>query len=349
MHLSSGGPDENRGTECVIGTLVFGHDTSSTDIRAVSRMAPTTAHSTSLPKSPGLSLPRHHHAVSRGIAFAFAVALGWLAGCTAGPAASPTAPSAAPHIHGLELNPADGSLWAATHTGVVQLGVGAQRGRQGGGRQDIMGFAVAGPDLFLGSGHPDVRDAGPSRLGLISSMDRAVSWQPVSLSGEVDFHLLSASENTVYGWDADTGRVSYSADGGLGWRRGASLSATDLDIDPRNVTHVVAATPSGLQVSIDGAATFSLLSPQPPRTLVFVDHVVQAGGGGGFPWLVGLDPAGGVWGLANGQWSSTGNLPGPPAAFTALGPYRYVAAVGDAVLSCEDGGQTWQMLTRAVG
>lgn len=338
---------KSRGTECVIGTLVFGHDMSSTGIHAVVGHGPETAHGTSLPEVASLPIPRHRHLMTRGVAFA--VVLGGVAGCTASPVAWPTVASDPPHIHALELNPADGSLWAATHDGVVQVGVDAQRARQGGGRQDITGFAVAGPDLFLGGGHPDVRDAGPSRLGMISSTDRAVSWQPVSLGGEVDFHLLSASENTVYGWDADTGTVLHSANGGLGWRRGASLSITDLDIDPRDATHVVAATPSGLQRSIDGAATFSLVSPQPPRRLVFVDHVVQAGGGGGFPWLVGLDPAGGVWGLADGQWSSTGSLPGPPVAFTALGPYRYVAAVGDVVLTCEDGGQTWQVLTRAIG
>ena len=68
--------------------------------------------------------------------------------------------SAAPaivHVHGLGVNPADDAVIAATHTGAFRLPVDdGEPERIGDSFQDTMGFTVAGPDHFLGSGHPDV-------------------------------------------------------------------------------------------------------------------------------------------------------------------------------------------------
>src|SRR5918992_2246739 len=63
------------------------------------------------------------------------------------------------HVHGLGINPADGSLFIATHTGLFRVGRDSQRAVRVGDRfQDTMGFSVVGADRFLGSGHPDARD-----------------------------------------------------------------------------------------------------------------------------------------------------------------------------------------------
>jgi hypothetical protein len=73
-----------------------------------------------------------------------------------------------------------------------------------------MGFTIAAPDLFLGSGHPDARDlqAGtPPLLGLIRSKDAGKTWQSVSLLGEADFHVLRYLGNRIYGYDATNDRV----------------------------------------------------------------------------------------------------------------------------------------------
>lgn len=79
------------------------------------------------------------------------------------------------HVHGLGINPADGSLIVATHYGSFRIAPdGDDAERIGDSFQDTMGFTVAGPDHFLGSGHPDVAgmQAGqPGRLGLIESTD----------------------------------------------------------------------------------------------------------------------------------------------------------------------------------
>src|SRR5688500_4724072 len=79
------------------------------------------------------------------------------------------------HVHGLGINPADEALFIATHTGLYRAGKGERKARRvGDGLQDTMGFTIAGPNRFLGSGHPDARGIAqglPPHLGLIESRD----------------------------------------------------------------------------------------------------------------------------------------------------------------------------------
>jgi len=128
------------------------------------------------------------------------------------------------HVHGLGLDARDGALYIATHTGLYRLGRSAQSPvRVTERRQDTMGFTVAGPGRFLGSGHPDIdeaRDQGlPALLGLIESRDRGRSWEPVSLAGQADFHVLRFAGRRVYGYDVSRDRLLVSEDGGRSWRR----------------------------------------------------------------------------------------------------------------------------------
>jgi photosystem II stability/assembly factor-like uncharacterized protein len=205
-----------------------------------------------------------------------------------------------------------------------------------------MGFTIAGPDLFLGSGHPDPRETGPPHLGLISSTDRAQTWKSVALVGEADFHALSVAGSTVYWLDVTDGVLMRSDDNGENWQRGAELlDAADLDVDPDEALHVLAAPQRGLLESHDGG-----MSMQPPRPLVQIDHVDHPdyAGGDREPILAGVDATGGVWALASDGWAQTGLLPDPPAAFTVLGADRYLAATEDAVLRSEDAGGTWSTI-----
>ncbi len=69
------------------------------------------------------------------------------------PPASGAGDSGAEHIHGLGINPRDGSLMIATHSGLFRAAPSSRKaGRVGDRRQDTMGFTVVGPDRFLGSG-----------------------------------------------------------------------------------------------------------------------------------------------------------------------------------------------------
>lgn len=87
--------------------------------------------------------------------------------------------------------------------------------------QDTMGFSVAGASRFIGSGHPDLRQARrenlPPHLGLIESTDGRKTWTPISLLGEADFHVLRSTAN-VYGYDASNHRLLASADRGKTWQ-----------------------------------------------------------------------------------------------------------------------------------
>ncbi len=96
-----------------------------------------------------------------------------------------------------------------------------------------MGFTVVGPDHFLGSGHPDLRDDLPPLLGLIESRDAGETWKPISLLGEVDFHVLRVRDRRVVGYDATSGRVLRSGDRGRTWTAGHPPEPLyDVVVDP---------------------------------------------------------------------------------------------------------------------
>lgn len=146
----------------------------------------------------------------------------------------------------------------ATHHGTFRLGNGKGVDRVGESYQDTMGFTVAGPDRFLGSGHPDVqgaRQGQPARLGLVESTDAGVTWQRLSLSGEVDFHGLAFAHGRVYGWDATTGRFMVSTDR-RSWDTRSTQPLAGFAVDPDDPDRVVGAGPQALLDSTDGGRTW---------------------------------------------------------------------------------------------
>ena len=166
------------------------------------------------------------------------------------------------HIHGLGLNSADGALFIATHTGLFRAPSDALRSqRVGDSHQDTMGFAVIGPDHFLGSGHPDGRDDLPPFLGLIESRDAGRTWSPVSLQGEVDFHVLEAAGQRVYGYGSDFAtrepRFLASTDGGKHWRRlEAPEPLISLALSPEDPRTLFASGQRGLHRSADAGRSW---------------------------------------------------------------------------------------------
>lgn len=272
-----------------------------------------------------------------------------MAGCTS-PAhrddATPPVDIGFGHVHGLAVNQGDGNVYAATHTGVFELAAGGAV-RIADRYQDTMGFAAVGPDIFLGSGHPDLREPGPVQLGLVRSTDAARNWSPVSLQDRADFHALSAAGATVHGWNATSGRLMRSDDGGTSWQQGAAAQVADLDVDPLDPLRLVVATDAGLQESTDGGFILIPAAQQPPAPLVLVDHIEYAGGDGQ-PSLAGIDADGVVWALNSGAWIQAGSLPSPAQAFTVLGPDRYAAATESGVLISEDAGNTWTLVAASI-
>jgi hypothetical protein len=244
------------------------------------------------------------------------------------------------HVHGLGINPRDGSLYAATHTGLFIVRDG-NASRVADRYQDTMGFTVVGPDHFIASGHPDFQDpqllkAGrPPLLGLVESRDAGHSWEPTSLLGEVDFHVLEVAHGKVYGFDATGGRFMVSRDR-RSWQTRSTASLVDFAVSPVDGKFILAANERGLMRSVDGGRTWrpaggptvALLEWDRPEAL----------------WAVAGD--GQVWRSMNAgrTWERRGELGGPPEALLAQGGTLYAAVHEQGILSSADEGATWRVL-----
>ena len=286
------------------------------------------------------------------------VLLALLAGCGGGddrpedaqaPDAGPTIEDPGPiHVHGLGINPKDGALFVATHTGLFRAPEGDMTAKRVADRyQDTMGFTVVGPDRFLGSGHPDGREDLPPFLGLIRSADAGRSWQEISLMGKSDFHVLEASGSQVYGfgsnYETQEPEFLVSDDGGRSWdQRSPPGGMVSLAVAPDDTQQIVAAVQGGpaddgLYVSEDGGEGWrpltddlGLLAWTTNGSLFLVDArgVVSESGDGGE------------------SWEDTGDIGGQPAAFEAAGDDLYVALHDGTVKRSADGGRTWIVRSR---
>ena len=245
------------------------------------------------------------------------------------------------HVHGLGVNPTDDALFVATHTGTWRVAPGASEAKRvGDSHQDTMGFTVVGPNRFLGSGHPDVRDAReknlPPLLGLIESSDAGKTWKPVSLLGEADFHVLRAAGKRVYGFDATNSRLMVSRDGGRSWmQQQPPASLLDFVVDPGNPDHVVATSERGLHKSTDAGRTWRQLG----------DEVgLLAWPSGKRLYLV--DGTGAVY-ASNGEarrWRNVGAIGGQPAALLAGSETELYVALHDGTIKrSTDGGAHWRV------
>jgi hypothetical protein len=170
-------------------------------------------------------------------------------------------------VHGLGINPADGSLFVATHTGLFRVAKDARKAVRTADRyQDTMGFSIVGPNRFLGSGHPDARERElPPLLGLIESSDAGKTWTPISLLGDADFHVLRSAGAHVYGYDASHDRLLASANAGHTWKElDKPGRIVDLAPDPSNprqlVTTAVGGVDQGMFASQNGGASWKRLN-----------------------------------------------------------------------------------------
>ncbi|MEU3662808.1 F510_1955 family glycosylhydrolase [Streptomyces sp. NPDC032940] len=246
------------------------------------------------------------------------------------------------HLHGLGVDPADGTVYAAGHHGVFRL-EGSTATRVADRHQDTMGFTVTGPSTFLASGHPGPAESGtrPAHLGLIRSTDAGRTWQTVSAEGDADFHALEEAGDSLYGFDSLSERVWASTDEGRTWAKRAKVAALDLASHPGSAATVWAATGTGLARSDDGARTFRPVSSAPG--LVAVEEPEPGR-------LLALTADGRLVASRDGRtWTEQGRLPadGEGRALTAVTAQRLLAAdSADAVYESVDGGRRWKLLQR---
>lgn len=241
------------------------------------------------------------------------------------------------HVHGLGVNPMDGSLYIATHTGLWRAGRGNRTAtRVGDSKQDVMGFSVVGPDRFFGSGHPGPGQSAPPNLGLIRSDDGGRSWEPVSLLGEADFHVLRSRGRTVYGFNGLSGTLMASRDGGRRWQQQAPPGPLiDLAIDPADPRRVVVSTDEALFGSSDAGGGWrpladdriGLLAWPERERLYFIDGSGQVSRS---------EDCGRVW-------REMGSIGAQPAAFAAADGALYAALPDGTVKRSSDDGATWSV------
>ena len=235
------------------------------------------------------------------------------------------------HIHGFGIDPADDSLYVATHFGLFHVDDRGRPRRVADRYQDTMAFTVVGPGHFLGSGHPDLREDLPPHLGLIESTDAGETWTPLALQGEADFHILEPAGDALYAYDATSGRLLRAEDRKSFDEvlRGPLISVAAVD----ESGPLIATNGNGQLVSIDVGTgeTRELGGP----TMVYLDTTPDG-------TLAGIDPDGVVQvSTDTGRtWRKVGSIDGQPAAFT-ISDQGWYAATETAVYRSTDDGETW--------
>lgn len=248
----------------------------------------------------------------------------------------PVGGEAIEHVHGLGVNPADGALFIATHSGLFRSSEGSAVARRvGESSQDTMGFTVVGPNRFLGSGHPGPGEGGPASLGLIESDDAGSSWRGISLAGEADFHVLRYAHQRIYAVNALTGLMMVSSDEGKTWaEHQPPAPVIDLAVDPSDPEHVIVSTEQGLAISDDDGESWrpllddvGLITWTESGRLYFVDAAGQ---------VQSSDDAG-------KGWTELGSVGAQPGAFVATTDEElYAALVDGTVMTSTDGGISWK-------
>ena len=243
------------------------------------------------------------------------------------------------HVHGLGIDPSDGVLYAATHSGLFRVPEEGRATRVANRAQDTMGFSIVGPGRFIGSGHPDFRedDVRPPLLGLIESDDGGETWDRVSLHGKADFHALHAAHGQVYGYDSTSQTFMVTKDR-KDWDRRSRLPMADFAVDPVDPNVVLATTQQGLVRSADGGRTWTAVPGAP--LLVVLSWAPQG-------HVYGVTPDGAVRRSADGgaTWSERERIGSEPEAITVDGrdgEERLYVATGDrGILVSTDEGRTF--------
>jgi photosystem II stability/assembly factor-like uncharacterized protein len=193
---------------------------------------------------------------------------------------------------------------------------------------DVMGLTQNG-DRWLASGHPGPEMNSPGNLGLMASDNGGVTWQSVSLSGEVDFHRLVAADNVVVGLSAHDRTLLRSEDGGQTWLNLGSPPLYDLAVDPKNATVVVATTSDGLVHSADAGRTFTpIASPALLAFLAWTDSGLYSASTDGQVFLSTDEGT---------TWKARGEMEGQPESFAADAS-TVISLVGDSIVESLDGG-----------
>lgn len=288
-------------------------------------------------------------------AVAFAtLGVGLMVGCSA--AVAPSTDSrdsgsdvALTHVHGVDVDDVRERVTIATHYGLLTIDISPTADPSmppsvlGDYRGDVMGF-VRVDDEFLLSGHPPAGSAEAPNVGVISATLDLTSWQPIALSGEVDFHAMSSigadGNAVVAGLDSVTGAVMTSIDAGRSWQPGSPIAARSIAVDPSG-TQLIVTTELGPQLSDDRGRSWRVIDGAPLLVLIApgVDDVGQ-------PRMVGVDVDGVLHASSDGlAWRPVGVVPFIPEAL-GVGEAGTIAVVStQRAMVSRDGGETWSSIS----
>ncbi|MDX3308183.1 exo-alpha-sialidase [Streptomyces sp. ME08-AFT2] len=262
-----------------------------------------------------------------------------LAGCGGGSSDADTAADTSDssgtlsHVHGLGVDPADGRVYVATHSGLYTVAEGQEPKLVGDRKDDFMGFTITGENTFIASGHGAPGSDRPGNVGLIETKDSGGTWTSRSLSGEADFHSLDSAKGTVYGYEG--GRIRVSSDL-KSWDDRETLDALDLAVSPSG-DKLLATTAEGVVASTDGGRTFGK-GAEPVQA--FVSWPAEKS-------LFGIGTSGKLSTSADGgkTWKELTTVPGgQPQALTAVNADHVLAATMTGVYESRDGGKTFSEL-----
>ncbi|MEV0226786.1 F510_1955 family glycosylhydrolase [Streptomyces sp. NPDC050704] len=237
------------------------------------------------------------------------------------------------HVHGLGVDPADGRVYVATHSGLYTVAEGQKPKLVGDRKDDFMGFTITGENTFIAGGHGAPGSDRPGNVGLIETKDAGRTWASRSLSGEADFHSLDSAKGTVYGYEG--GRIRVSKDL-KSWDDRATPEALDLAVNPSG-EKLLATTAQGVVTSTDGGRTFAK-GAEPVQA--FVSWPAEKS-------LFGIDTSGKLSSSADGgkTWKELTTVPGgQPQALTAVTADHILAATMTGVYESRDGGKTFSEL-----
>ena len=244
------------------------------------------------------------------------------------------------HVHGLGVNPGNGAIFVATHSGVLRLAADETSPRPiDGQRHDLEGFMVLSEDVLVASGHPDPSHKAPG-LGLIISSDAGRTWRTASLAAQADLHVIRIGRRYTYAFDALSEALFVSADLARSWAVGHPPAPLfDLAIDPERDRRLLGATDEGLFVSSDRGARWRRIrrttgylawSPTDARRLYMAERNGR----------VSTSEDGGR------SWEPTGRVQGTPTAAAIHEETLYLAVDDEAIWRSVDGGRQWSLRAR---
>lgn len=178
----------------------------------------------------------------------------------------------AEHLHGVAYAE-DQHIYIATHEGMLATDGGKKWTMKGNYDFDFMGYNVMSDGTMISSGHPGKASNLPNPLGFMVSENNGKKWEPISMLGKVDFHILSSNfskPEIIYGVNQmDSGSykagIYKSSNKGKDWEL---LKSTGLPQDLHTIYSIVsmpddsnillAGTDSGILKSEDGGITWAM-------------------------------------------------------------------------------------------